>query len=354
MGNESKEVYFVKNGLYVRTSHMIQGDAFIIVETAVRNSAPYDAEVWIDIHMHRLVDTGALQMEEEPGIQAAGDVKLFIPAGTSRTAKTQVCVENAAKWQMDDPALYVVEAVLYKPVGEGEALPNPKLLAGLAMRTPHAMKMIDFEETRFGIRDMTLDAKNGFCLNGTKLKLKGSCLAPLQGSADSDKETVFLQEYDRVKRYKADGNNVADACGGRMPEEFFDACNRLGVLVIDEVAHESEILRQRNFPSVVGWMSSEMEAGEIRALDQTRFVGVMCDASFGTEGDAPFDRRMWNDTTEVVCADWDFVGYPCENTSFKEAHAYFPNRCILSVGGSEAEIGEDVKKYGFVIGALNV
>jgi hypothetical protein len=329
---------------------MIQGDAFIIVETAVHNHLPYDTEVWIDIHMHRLVDTGAPQMEEEPGIKAAGDVKLYIPAGTCRTAKTQICVEGAAKWEMDAPALYVVEAVLYKPVKEGEALPNTKLLAGLAMRAPHAMKMIDFAETHFGIREMTLDAKNGFCLNGTKVKLKGSCLKPSETGETADKEAVFLQEYARMKAYKAAGYNVAGVRGKEMPEEFFDACNRLGVLVIDEVSHEAEICQRRSLPSVVGWMSSDMEADEIRALDQTRYVGVLCDASFGKDGNAPFDRLMWNDTTEVVCADWDFVGYPCENTSFQEAHAYFPNRCILSVGGS----AEDVENFGFVIGALNV
>jgi hypothetical protein len=263
-------------------------------------------------------------------------------------------VEGAAKWEMDAPVQYVVEAVLYKPVKEGEALPNTKLLAGLAMRAPHAMKMIDFAETHFGIREMTLDAKNGFRLNGTKVKLKGCRLKPSEADETADREAVFLREYARMKAYKLAGYNFAGVRDQEMPEEFFDACNRLGVLVIDGVSQEAEVCSRRNFPSVIGWMSSDMEADEIRTLDHTRYVGVLCDASFGTDGNAPFDRLMWNDTTEVVCAEWDFVGYPCENTSFQEAHAYFPNRCILSVGSSPEAVGDEVKKYGFVIGILNV
>lgn len=364
---QPKELCFKKNGLYAYTGHMLQNDAFIIVETAVVNDSPKDQDVWIDIHMHQLIDTGKKEIAEEPGIKAAGAIKLSVPAGECRISRTQICVENAVIWDVDAPALYVVEAVLYKPVGENEALPNPKLIAGLAMREPHAMKMMDFEETRFGIRSITMDAKNGFCLNGRTVPLAGGFMQQAAVSAAvQSKEAVFDAEYQKVKKYKESGYNAVHVVGNQMSDDFFDACNRLGVLVLDEVSGEEEICHERSFPCVAAWMISEacvkkednlaeksLELSErVRALDATRFVGGICDASLGADADGGFDRRAWDDITESVCAPWDFVGYPKENDCFEEASVLFPNRVIFIKGSRPEEGWDELQKYSNVIGIL--
>ncbi len=364
---QPKELYFKKNGLYAYTSHMLQNDAFIMVETAVVNDSAKDQEVWIDIHMHQLIDTGKKEIAEEPGIKAAGAIKLFVPAGECRTSRTRICVENAVIWDVDAPVLYVVEAVLYKPVGENEALPNPKLIAGLAMREPHAMKMMDFEETCFGIRSITVDAKNGFCLNGRTVPLAGGLMQQAAVSAAvQSEEAAFDAEYQKVKKYKESGYNAVHVIGKQMTDDFFDACNRLGVLVLNEVSGEEEICHGRSFPCVAAWMISEaclkkaedmanksLELSEmVRMLDDTRFVGGICNASIGADADGEFDKRAWNDITESICAPWDVVGYPKENGCFEEASVLFPNRVIFIKGSKPEEERDELQKYSNVIGIL--
>ncbi len=364
---QPKEIYFKENGLYAYTGHMIQDDAFIIVETAVVNDSAKDQDVWIDIHMHQLIDTGKKEIAEESGIKAAGAVKLSVPAGECRTSRTQICVENAAIWDVDAPVLYVVEAVLYKPVGENEALPNPKLIAGLAMREPHAMKMMDFEETRFGIRSITMDAKNGFCLNGRSVKLRGESSLPSAEIRKPDtEEDAFDAEYQKVKNYKESGANAVHVIGRWMTDDFFDACNRLGVLVLDEVSGEDEIRHVRSFPCVAAWLIGEACTKRednmaekslgfsemVRALDNTRFVGGICGASLGADADGGFDRKAWNDRTEGICAPWDFVGYPKEDDCIAEAAVLFPNRVILIKGSRSKEGQSELQKYSNVIGIM--
>lgn len=362
---EPKEIYFKKNGLFAHTSHVKNEDAFITVEIAVVNESKEDQPVWIDIHMHQLIDTGKLQIAEEPGIKAKGMTKLFLPKGAQKTARTQLCVENAVMWDIETPILYVVEAVLYKPVQEGEALPNPKLVAGLAMQKPHSMKMLDFEETRFGIRMITMDAKNGFCINGKSMKLiGGKLLSSTENEKTDTKEEAFELEYEKVKAYKESGCNTVWVESEKMSDDFFDACNRLGVLVLDEVCKKERICHERSFPSVAAWMmgkhllaesenkeSDSLEFSElVRALDSTRCVGGVCDDSFGESADGSFDHKIWNDVTEAVCAPWDFVGYPKENHWFDEAGVLFPNRMIILEGSRRSECKEYLTRYGNIIG----
>lgn len=367
MKNE-KDIFFENNGLYAHTSHMVNGDAFIIAEASVENYSSEDQEVWIDIHMHQLIDNQKVQMDEEPGIKAAGAIKLFVPAGECQTARTQICVEDAAVWSIAHPILYVVEAVLYKAVPEGEALPNPRLLAGMALEEPHGMKMLDFQETHFGIRTVTVDAKNGFCLNGEMIKLKGGRYenseagkktdgsdrnskveTQLEDSCDS--QAVFEQQYQLVTKYKENGYNAILIEHCQASEHLMECCSRLGVLVLEAVSDGESIRCNRNSPAVVMWITENMQVDEIRKFDSNRYIGGICDAAVGMREGA-FDRMLWNDATEVICASWSVCGYPDVNSNYREAHALFPNRVMFAVSDEPEAIWEEVQKYPYVIGAL--
>lgn len=312
-----KEIYFAKKRLYAHTSHIVDGDAFIIVEPEVTNDSKEDADVWIDIHMHQLIDNGKEPIDEVPGVMAAGHVKLHVPAGKSAVARTQVCVDNAVAWSPEKPTMYVVECVLYKPVPEGEALPNPKLLAGLAMREPHAMKMLDFVETRYGIRQVSVDSKNGFCIDGNKLELKF-------GRLDNRTPETFQEEYQRVKVLKNTGANAIQIKGDEVSEFFLDCCDRLGIMVFDEVSEDASVRRDRNHPSIIGWIMP----AELRHLSAGIPVGGICDESYGMEGDS-FDVAAWYDNSETICAGWDYIGIPDRDMKPKFAAVMFPSRVMV-------------------------
>lgn len=323
-----KEIYFAKKRLYAHTSHIVEGNAFIIVQPEVVNDTDKDIDVWVDIHMHQLIDNGAEPIDEVPGIMAAGHVKLHVPANSSKAVRTMVCVENAQLWSQEQPTMYVVEGVLYKPVPEGEALPNPKLMAGLAMREPHSMKMLDFAETRFGIRSIWADAKNGFTINGKKADIK-------LGTLDSTRSENFQDEYKRVSDFKTKGTNAVVIDRATQSEFFLDCCDRLGIIVFDTVADIDIVKEDRNHPCVVAWnivkseQSKDSFAEVIREADATRPVGGICDAAYGMVDDK-FDVMAWYDNTETVCAAWDYVGYPDEDMRLDAAKILFANRLMFS------------------------
>jgi len=164
----------------------------------------------------------------------------------------------------------------------------------------------DIAETKFGIRTISFDAVNGFLLNGKPLKLKGGCVHHDNGILGS--KAYDRAEERRVELLRANGYNAIRSSHNPPSPAFLDACDRLGMLVIDESFDmwkegknpydyhlwfndwwkkdvESMILRDRNHPSVILWsIGNEIpnrqkpevvevarsSADYIRSLDPTR------------------------------------------------------------------------------------
>ncbi|HXR48982.1 MAG TPA: beta-galactosidase GalA [Candidatus Limnocylindrales bacterium] len=138
---------------------------------------------------------------------------------------------------------------------------NPKLYKLITTVSVDG-KDVDQEETTFGIRTVCFDATNGFLLNGKHYELYGTCNHQDHagvGAAIPD----ALQEF-RVKKLKEFGCNAIRTSHNPPTPELLDACDRLGMLVLDEsrlMGSDSEnmkkwddqIRRDRNHPSVAFW-----------------------------------------------------------------------------------------------------
>ncbi len=112
-------------------------------------------------------------------------------------------------WSVDEPHLY---RLISEVVVEGE--------------------VVDVETTTFGIRSISVDAKAGFRLNGEPLKLRGGCVHHdhgLLGAASYDRA-----EERKVELLKASGFNAIRSAHNPPAPALLDACDRLGMLVIDE------------------------------------------------------------------------------------------------------------------------
>ena len=149
------------------------------------------------------------------------------------------------------------------------AVAKPQLWS---IETPHLHKLVttirsgdavvDQYETTFGIRSIRFDPNEGFFLNGKRVKLKGTDNHQDHagvGAAIPD----ALQEF-RIAELKKFGSNAYRASHNPPTPELLDACDRLGMVVIDEnrltgttdyhYDHlKRMILRDRNHPSVVLW-----------------------------------------------------------------------------------------------------
>jgi beta-galactosidase len=140
--------------------------------------------------------------------------------------------------------------------------PESPRLYRLVTTVSVADKIVDQKETIFGIRTVGFDATNGFLLNGKPYEIYGTCNHQDHagvGAAIPD----ALQEF-RVKKLKEFGCNAIRTSHNPPTPELLDACDRLGMLVMDEsrlMGSDSEnmkkwddqIRRDRDHPSVAIW-----------------------------------------------------------------------------------------------------
>lgn len=377
------QVHIAPHGLYVYTDHFVESDAFAIVETTVENHTAVDRCAWVDLNV---TEDGCTD------IVASGRIKVFVPAGKSAVARTQLCIENAKRWDIDSPNLYRIHAVSSDEEG-----------------------LRDEADTVFGVRTVSVDAKHGFCLNGRSIKLKGGCLHHDNGILGA--ASFYDSEYRRVKLHKDNSFNALRTAHNPPSAAFLEACDRLGVLVLAEAFDvwrmqknyydfsqyfdaeweqelESFMRRDRNHPSIIMWSignelpeqgglsrgyeTSAKLAAAARKLDATRPIcGAVCsffhslddqdnakywqslmEEAAATGGalnnlDAKYGREIWNERTEAFCAPWDVVGYNYLDYHYEAAGKLFPNRvicCTESKPGQMESYWHDVEKYPYLIG----
>ena len=181
------------------------------------------------------------QIEDAAGKVVARSVTFDagVSAASSSDHSATIPIHDAHLWSLEDPFLY-------------------KLITTISIRD----KVVDRYETSFGIRTIRFDPQNGFFLNGQRVELKGT-------NDHQDHAGVgvavpdTLNEF-RVSRLKAMGSNAIRTSHNPPTPELLDACDRLGMLVLDEnrqmgTAPEDMdefrrmIVRDRNHPSVILW-----------------------------------------------------------------------------------------------------
>ena len=202
-----------------------------------------------------------------------------------------------------DSTLFVEEIAVDKPALWGPGAPN---MYRAVTRIVSGSKVLDEVTTPFGIRSVEWSADKGFLLNGESIKMNGGCAhhdnGPL-GACAFDRA-----EERRVQLLKDSGFTAIRTSHNPPSPAFLDACDRLGMLVMDEAFDcwsrgknkfdynvvfkdwwqrdiEAMVLRDRNHPSVVIWsigneipergeplgaQEARMIADYLRSLDRTR------------------------------------------------------------------------------------
>jgi beta-galactosidase len=130
-------------------------------------------------------------------------------------------------------------------------------------------KAVDREENSFGIRTVAFDSTNGFLLNGKRYQIQGTCNH--QDHAGVGIALPDALQYYRVKKLKEMGCNAIRTSHNEPTPELLDACDHLGLLVMDENRRMDDslwesnelsnlVLRDRNHPSVFIWSLGNEEA----------------------------------------------------------------------------------------------
>jgi beta-galactosidase len=251
-----RNVYMVvKNKLHL-TDPMeidtIQGGG-IIVHTGEINgtTSKLDINVSIrnqDLRKRRFRIYGLLRDPKNHVVTSFNSEKIILDPGKSIRIPLTTKVEKTRLWSPKMPALYTLEIKLS--------------VGGI---------IVDKQKTRIGIREIEITAKDGFKINGKKLNIRGTNRHqeyPYIGYALSDNA-----QYRDAWKIKNAGFNFIRTSHYPQSPAFLDACDELGLLVMDAIPGWQFIgdsvftensyrdtremcRRDRNHPSIIMWENS--------------------------------------------------------------------------------------------------
>jgi beta-galactosidase len=285
---------------------------------------------------------------------------VVLTAATTTTSEQVIELKSPQLWSVDSPSLYTAEVAI--------------VVAG---------QPVDVATTSFGIRKIEIDATNGFRLNGQPLKLVGGCIhhdnGPLGAAA------IDRAEERKIELLKANGYNAIRSAHNPPSTALLDACDRLGMLVIDEAFDQwnrskeknqqdyhrffkdwferdiaSMVRRDRNHPSVIMWsvgneIPEQFVPGDIGAKlraavlahDPTRPVTQAISTDWGKV------VKNWDRLSDPAFAHLDVAGYNYLPEKYEGDHARHPDRVIMTTESYPKDFftyWSLVEKHPYVIG----
>ncbi|MDR3709708.1 MAG: beta-galactosidase GalA [Capsulimonadaceae bacterium] len=249
---------------------------------------------------------------------------------TAPKIEQTVTVAHPRLWSLETPYLYQVVSTI--------------LVNG---------QTADQVATPFGIRTIRWDADKGFFLNGKSVKIKGFCNhQDFAGVGIAVPDTL---EAWRVAKLKAMGANGWRMSHNPPTPELLDACDKLGMLVMDETRHlgdatgakssintpytdlyelKSMIQRDRNHPSIVLWSMCNEEG--IQGTPQAAAIfQAMMDVVHRYDTTRPISCAMnggWFDEAGIASVE-DLLGVNYSYGVYDKFHALHPK---MPIYGSES------------------
>ncbi|MNQ01263.1 Beta-galactosidase [compost metagenome] len=252
---KTNQLHVKQNGTYV-TSEISKDNALITAEVKLENKGRFKGNVEIN---QIILDASGKQV-------ATNSENVTAPEFYKTNAySSKLNVKNPLLWDIENPNLY---HLITEIKSEG--------------------KVIDLYKISFGIRTIKFDPENGFFLNGKHVKLKGT--NNHQDHAGIGTALPDEIQYYRIAKLKAMGSN-AYRCSHHPPTpELLDACDKLGMLVIDETRlmgindyHLNDLQRMmerdRNHPSIFCWSVGNEEWQIEGGITGERITNTMQDFS---------------------------------------------------------------------------
>ena len=196
--NQYNNLHIGNNGMFVY-SNVAGNKATVSVETTVENQNLYSVKGSV---LTFIIDRNGKKLFQSP------EQTIALNTNAATAVKQNLSVANPHLWYLDDPYLYRVVSII-KQNG----------------------KTIDSINQRFGIR--TIDIKpDGVFLNGKHIKIQGT--NNHQDHAGVGTALPDYLQYYRVRLLKELGCNAIRTSHNAPTPELLDACDSLGMLVLDE------------------------------------------------------------------------------------------------------------------------
>jgi len=279
-------VHLAHWGTFVTTPEVSASAATVKCQVSLDNDSDAAAVVMLKNEIFELTASGG----KGKSIASLAIDGLKIDAHQSQSNPSQIRFKNPKLWSLEKPQRYV----LVTSVEQGG-------------------KLVDCQETPFGIRTIQFTADNGFLLNGQRVQLNGVCDHSDLGALGTVANTRGLER--QIEILKGMGCNALRTSHNPPAPELLELCDRLGMVVMDEAFdcwkkgkkpndyhllfadwHEADlralVRRDRNHPCVILWsIGNEVPdqatpegpqiAAELRRIvqseDTTRLVTSACD-----------------------------------------------------------------------------
>lgn len=345
-------LHFAESGIFITTPEVKQNAAIINVKSKIANEKANEDKATVRTSIYNKANKKIAEVE-----------KLISVEGKNLSEES----EAMQTFRIPDPHLWSPDApYLYHAVSE------------LVVNR----KVIDRVTNNFGIRSIDISAEKGFLLNGKQILLRGGCVHHDDGPLGA--ATIDAAEIRKVHLLKSFGFNAVRTSHNPPSKQFLDACDSIGIIVIDEAFDQWErpknpqdyhlyfdtcwqrdiaamVQRDRNHPSVVFWsigneINERADASglviakklrdEVKSFDTTRPV------------------------TEAICHFWDHPGYHWDTTAaafalldvggynylwkmYASDHEKYPQRVMMGTESFPMEAFENwqqVKEHPYVIG----
>lgn len=324
-------VHIAHSGVRVSTPEVDDDGALVQVETTVVNAG-----------RHTITTRATVTLTAPNGeIAGQGDALITLLAGESGITRQRLWIASPERWSLGSPALFRAEVTL---AADGESTG-------------------DSDGATFGIRSLQLDPRHGLRINGESVKLRGACIHHDNGIIGA--RAIARAEERRIQIMKDAGFNAIRSAHNPLSPETLDACDRIGMLVMDETFDmwaeskspfdyslsfsewwerdvESLVAKNFNHPSVVfysigneipetgrthGSRLGRLIAEKVRALDPTRFTTNSINGLVSVIKELPPREDRPTDINDAMAA---------------------PGEMMTAIGGSELVTQRTEESFGIV------
>ena len=323
------QVHIKPWGVYIITNNVDSSKSEIQIELSLLNNTYQNQDV--NIHFEVI--------DNQSKVVASKYISTRIHHQVPSRTKASILLNNPQLWSLESPTLY-------------------KLIC--TVRSPK--EILDKAEIPFGVRTISYDSEKGMFLNGKSIRLKGGALHANNGPLGAC--AYPRAEERRVELLKDLGFNAIRCAHNPPSAAFLDACDKIGMLVIDEAfdvwsqgwleddyqkyfnewwRHDVQnmVLRDRNHPSVFAWSirNQAREANDslaiatgremadfIRAIDPTRAITANV-TMMEDWGDG--DSNLWK-YKDPFFENLDICGYSYQSSQYVNDHQRLPDRIQFS------------------------
>ena len=345
----AEPVHVAPWGIAITTPQVSEKAAQVQIHTSVENRGAKATPIVVQVSLRTSAGKLVSSHKKTVTVTATGQVDV---------AQT-LSLPQPTLWSVETPYLYKATVMIWQGARKVDSLSAP-----------------------FGVRTIHFDAQTGFTLNGKRVLLKGGCVhhdnGPLGAAA------IDRAEERKVELLRANGFNAVRSSHNPPSPAFLDACDRLGMLVIDEAFDmwqrpkkpddyhldfdawwerdlTAMIERDRNHPSIILW-SVGNEISERADSSGLLITKKMVDRVHKLDPTRP--------TTEAICSFWEHPGTPWEASAkafalldvggynyewkhYESDHQQTPNRIMVGTETFAKEAFENwqqVEKNPYVIG----